>query len=121
MNVEYRFINPHGQPSNTYNVAIDATLSALVDRTVAVPMLDVPDPTGDLAVVGGHGDLDDFFAEVPTDQYSGTYMIEVISPNHMLDADGFAVDYCDTAPVRTTEIAGHAADVFTMGAHPTHG
>ncbi len=121
MTVDYRFINPNGQPSNTYSIDIDPSLSALFDRTVAVPMLEGNDPSDDLAVVGGHSDLDNFYAESVEDQYSGTYMLEVISPNHVLAGDGFAVDFCTAPPAPSKTVVGNGAAQNLAGdGRPTH-
>jgi hypothetical protein len=118
-NVEYRFINPNGQPSNTYNIAVDATQSVLIDRTVEVPRIDNPHASDDLAVLDAPSDLDDLYVDIPTDQYSGTYMLEVMSPNHMSDVDGFVVDYCDSISV--APVGGNRTGDLFVGSRPTHG
>jgi len=121
MDVEYRFINQYGQPSNTYTVAVDGTQVAYVDKSVAIPMIESPDPGGDLVAVDGPGEIGGKVAEVNDEQYTGTFMIEVISPNHKLDGDGFVVDYCETGPVRLTGLGGDAPTVFVGQSSPTRG
>lgn len=121
MDVEYRFINQYGQPSNTYTVAVDALQIAYVDSSVAVPMIESPDPTGILVAVDGPADIDNKAAEVNDEQCTGTFMIEVVSPNHKLDGDGFAVDFCETGPVRVAGIGDDAATVFANPVGGTRG
>ena len=95
--VEYRFINQYGQPSNTYTVHVGETEVAMVERSVEVPHADVVDIDGDLAPTPGHGEVGGLATEggAGGGQYTGTFELEIMSPNHLLDADGFSVPYCE--------------------------
>lgn len=117
--VTYRFVNPYGQSSNTYSVHVDETHVAMVNRTVEVPHHDGVDPDGDLAPTpGGRGDIDDLAVE-STDQYTGTYELEVLSPNHVTAVDGFSVDYCTEVTRPNPAIDPPVGDVVA-DPDPTH-
>jgi hypothetical protein len=95
--VEYRFVNQYGQPSNTYSVQIDDSGIGFVQHEVAIPTLDTPDPQQDLAPLLGGGGPSQGLVDVDTtadEQYSGTYELQILTPNQMSDVDGFNVDYC---------------------------
>ncbi len=93
--VQYRFIDPHGQPSNTYQIDIDDSQIGFFSRHVAVPQAAVADPQGDLTTLEpDHGIGGWAVLPAADDAYTGTYMLEVISPNHDSDADGFSVPFC---------------------------
>jgi hypothetical protein len=110
LTVDYRFLNPYGQPSNTYSVQVGADGQATVEHHTAVPGQDGPDPTGDLLGVGETSDLDQEGAASDDGSWSGTFTLEVLSPNPMSDVDAFRVDWCvDTTDVtedRPTGLAG---------------
>jgi hypothetical protein len=93
--IEYRFVNQYGQPSNTYTAHIDGEIG-FVQHEVAIPHLDGPDPDGDLAVAGGGlgGPADDLAGNGDAGLYSGTFELQVLSPNTMSSVDGFSVEYC---------------------------
>jgi hypothetical protein len=95
-----------------------------VEGTAQVPHADTPDISGELAPVdaGGAGDIGDEVAVVDDTMYSGTYELEVVSPNFVQDIDGFSVPYC-TAPatVRVNPEVGATVGGVTAGARPTHG
>jgi hypothetical protein len=98
--VEYRFVNPYGQPSNTYTVDVGATRVAMFDHSTAIPTAPDPDPQGDLADPGGgddgDGDIDDE-AVGESDQWSGVFELEILGPGLLTAVDGFSVDYCPGA------------------------
>ena len=116
--VEYRFINQYGQPSNTYTVHVGDTQVAMVDRSVEVPHADVVDIDGDLAPTPGHGEVGGLATEAGpgTGQYTGTYELEIVSPNHLLDADGFSVPYCEAGD----PVIDPSADDVVAEPDPTH-
>jgi hypothetical protein len=92
--VDYRFVNPYGQPSNTFTVAVDQTHVAMVDAIVQIPTAPESDPGGDLAPPpgddGGIGGL----VGGSSDQWSGVFELETLSPNGVVAVDGFTVDWC---------------------------
>lgn len=92
MTVEYRFVDPTGRRTRIYEVAVDQTGVAFVDVEAAVPAS--PDGPVGLASPGVHGTVGGYTAVVDESQYSGTYELEVVAPNHVLAADGFQVPYC---------------------------
>ena len=108
MDVEYRFLNPHGQPSNTYTVSVDGTGVAFVGRHVDIP-LGVPSAAGeDYAPLPG-GPIGGKAIEGIDGMYSGTYSLEIVSAEYLSDAiDGFNVPYCpgiEIVPQRTMDSA----------------
>jgi len=123
MTVEYRWLNPFGQPSNTYSVEVDATQSALVHDTVAIPVLEGPDFTDDLVVVEGPGDIAGEAAVVDDSVHSGSYTLQVVSPHHKQDVTGFSVPFCPGPPPsgERTPVGQSGMDGLTGGPRPTHG
>ena len=93
--VQYRFIDPHGQPSNTYQLDVDDSQIAFFSRPVAIPQADVADPQGDLTAPEPSHGIGGVVANPSADDgYTGTFILEVLSPNHDSDADGFSVPFC---------------------------
>jgi hypothetical protein len=124
MDVEYRWVNPYGQPSNTFSLSIDQTQVGYVEGTVQVPQAETADIDGDLVVVDGSGggDIGDEVAAVDENRYSGTYELEVVSPNFVNDIDGFNVPYCTAStPTRVNPEVGGTVGDKTAGPRPTHG
>ena len=113
--VDYRFVNEYGQPSNTYTVDVDATHVAMVDHSVAVPYIDAPDTDGDLAPTPG-GDEIGGLTGAGSDLHTGTYELEILSPNPMTDAEGFEVEYCTTGDPAIEPPTGE----LTTRPDPTH-
>ncbi len=123
MTVEYRFIDPYGQPSNTYTIEVDGTNTAFFSRHVDVPMLDSPDQSGDLATevpVAGGIDDEAWAPAGDSDQYTGTFMIETVSPNHESAGDGFSVAYCEAPEIQLPPAGERAIDELTVAVDPTH-
>jgi hypothetical protein len=93
--VEYRILNPYGQPSNTFTLQVGDQLGAFL-RHVDIPGHDAPAPSGDLAGEGPGPDIDGEWAAPVTDEslWSGSFTLEVLSPNAMSDVTGFQVERC---------------------------
>ncbi len=123
--VEYRWVNQYGQPSNTFSLHVDHTQVGYVEGTVQVPHADTADISGEWAPSGGGGgggDIGDEVAVVDDTMYSGTFELEVVSPNFVHDIDGFSVPYCTApAPVRVNPEVGGTVGGVTAGPRPTHG
>lgn len=113
--VQYRFVNPYGQPSNTYEVHVDDTNVAMISRSVDVPFIEGPEPGGDFAPTPGGGGIGGYAGE-ENGTYSGTYELEILSPNHVEAADGFSVPYCEDY-----EAEFEPADDVVAEPDPTHG
>jgi hypothetical protein len=102
MTVTYRFIDPYGQPSNTFSVDVDQTQVAFVFHGVQVPEKWAPDPADDYAPPTTVDDLDDLvLAHDDPDRYRGTFTIETLTPTAETAVDGFSVPYCTTPTIRT--------------------
>ncbi len=111
--VEYRFLNEHGQPSNTFTIDIDDTHVGFFARHVDVPVLDVADAGDDFVPMQATGAIGGKVADVDESLWSGTYSLEIVSPNRHLAADGFNVDYCEPPPggMRTSQGSPGAAAI----------
>lgn len=122
MTVEYRFLNQFGQPSNTYSLDIDHFQQAFVHHTVAIPVLDGPDPAGDLVAVEGPGEIGGKVAVIDDSVHSGSYTLEVVSPHHKQDVTGFSVPFCPGHPPsgERTPAGQSGMGDLTGGARPTH-
>jgi len=117
LDVEYRFVDPHGQPSNSYTMNVDQTQVGMFDRTVQVPGAPNHDPSDDLVTVDGpHGDLDDFASpDDGDDTYQGVYGLEILWPNRVVAVDGFEVDYCQDDTSETAfELPGDGEEVADL-------
>lgn len=119
MSVDYRFIDPYGQASAVHSVEVDDTLTAFTTHPTDVPMAPEPEPVDDV-LFPGQGPSGDEAADVDTSQFSGTYTVEVLSPNHRTAADGFSVPFCDHVIVRLNPAVGDLPGDVTAPPDPTH-
>jgi hypothetical protein len=124
MDLEYRWINQYGQPSNTFSLHVDHTQVGYVDGSIQVPHADTPDIDEDLAPVEGAGGagISDELAVIDDESYSGSFELQVVSPNFVSDIEGFDVPYCTTpAPVRVNPEVGRTVGGLTRQPTATHG
>jgi hypothetical protein len=124
MDLEYRWINQYGQPSNTFGLHVDHTQVGYVDGSIQVPHADTPDIDEDLAPVEGAGGagISDELSVIDDESYSGTFELQVVSPNFVSDIEGFDVPYCTTpAPVRVNPEVGRTVGGLTRQPTATHG
>jgi hypothetical protein len=92
MTVEYRWVGPTGEVTASQFVDVGDTHVALFSQPAAIPTA----PELGLVAEGGGdgGEIGDEVADVPDGAYSGTYELEVLSPNHKVGVGGFSVPYC---------------------------
>ncbi|NQY56102.1 MAG: hypothetical protein HRT86_06375 [Ilumatobacteraceae bacterium] len=102
MDVEYRFLNQYGQPSNTYTIAVDHTGVASFGGHADIPVGTASaSPGGQLAPIPG-GSLGGVVAEQAEDAYTGVCGLEIVSAEYLSPAvDGFSVPYCPRHQIDT--------------------
>lgn len=119
--VEYRFLNPYGQPSNTFQLQVDDSRTGTVTSHVDVPGHDTTDPSGDLVADPSVADPGQEWAAPGTDDdvWSGTFTLQVLSPNGMTDVAGFQVERCTAVRVLGDGAPGDVVDAPVPGSSRT--
>jgi hypothetical protein len=110
LSATYRFVNQFGQRSNSYTVDLAKDQPHFFSHEVAIPYAETGPSGPSLVTDTGPGTIGGL-ADHPSDKATGTYRIEVTSPNLLLsNVAGFSVDPCPVPP---------AADVPEAGQPPT--
>lgn len=101
--VQYRFIDPYGRPSGLHDVQVGSARVAMVSQPVAVPQADSTPPTGTLVTPG-----------TSASGISGSFTLEVVSPNRVVAVDGFSIPWCTPDP-QTTGVGGSGGGGDLLG------